>query len=98
MEFILPEKNGFTVYSKSGCLNCSLVKKLIKEKHFLFQDVNCDEYLFENKEDFLFFIKSIAKVEYKMFPIVFYEGNFIGGLKETDEIIKKLLLTFEENF
>lgn len=98
MEFDFPEKNGFTVYSKSGCPNCLSVKKLIKEKHFLFKEINCDEYLIENKEVFLDFISSIAKVSCKMFPIIFYEGNFIGGLKETDEFIKKTLLSFEENF
>lgn len=98
MEFVEPEKKGFTIYSKSGCPNCFTSKKLIKEKNFLFQEINCDDYLLEEKEDFLKFIENISETNYRTFPMIFYDGKFIGGLNETKEFINKLLLSFEDNF
>ena len=97
MEFEEPIKSGFTIYSKSGCINCSKVKSLLKEKKLFFSVIDCDEYIIENKEDFLLFIKDKANREYKMFPMVFYDGSFIGGYTETQEYTDKLLLSFEEN-
>ena len=47
------------------------------------QLMRCDEYLLENKEKFLDFIKTKAEKEYKTFPMVFLEGKFIGGFMET---------------
>lgn len=98
MEFTRPELRGFTIYSKSGCIKCTSVKKLIQEKNFLFVEINCDEYILENKEGFLNFIEEIAETSYKTFPMVFYDNKFIGGLSHTTEFIHKLLLSFEEIF
>ena len=98
MEYIKPSINGFTVYSKSGCPNCLSVKKIIKNNFFLISEINCDEYILEDKEKFLEFIETIAGSSHKTFPIVFYEGNIIGGLNETKLLIDTLLLSFEENF
>lgn len=98
MEITKPNKEGFTVYSKSGCPNCMSVKKMIKEKYFLLTEIDCDEYIFEDKDGFLKFIENIAETSYKTFPMVFYEGKFIGGLIRTSEQINKLLLSFEEFF
>jgi len=98
MEFTNPDIKGFTVYSKSGCPNCTIVKKLIKEKHFFITEINCDEYILEDKEQFLTFIEGLAERSHKTFPMVFYESKFIGGLTDTIDFIDKLLLSFEENF
>lgn len=88
----------FTVYSKSGCPNCKLVKQYIKDNHFLYYEINCDEYLIEAKEDFLSFIESKAGKSHRMFPMVFYNNRFIGGYEETKEYINNLLLSFEDIF
>lgn len=98
MDITKPELTGFSVYSKSGCPNCVTVKKLIKEKNFLMTEINCDEYILEDKECFLTFIETISGHSHKTFPIVFYEGSFIGGLNETKPFVEKLLLSFEEIF
>jgi len=98
MEFILPDSKGFAVYSKNGCPNCTTVKKIIKEKHFFSTEINCDEYILEDKAEFLSFIEKLTERPHKTFPMVFYEGKFVGGLYETMELINKLLLSFEENF
>ena len=97
MEFEKPLEKGFTVYSKSGCPNCSNVKKLLKDKHLLFNIVDCDDYIIEDKENFLLFIKEHAKKEIKQFPVIFYEGTLIGGYSEVKEYINKIFLSFEEN-
>jgi glutaredoxin len=98
IDFIKPSKEGFTIYSKSGCPNCLTTKKLIKEKQFFLLEVNCDDYILENKEEFLTSIENIAETSYKTFPMVFYEGKFIGGATHTKEFINKLLLSFEDIF
>jgi glutaredoxin len=97
MNFEEPCENNFTIYSKSGCINCRKVKDLLKRYEFDYEIIDCDDYLFEDKDNFLSFIKSYSVVDWKSFPIVFFNGNFIGGLNETKEYldtIKKSNLDF----
>jgi glutaredoxin len=91
MDFFTPLENGFTIYSKSGCPNCTKVKKLLLDKQSFFVDISCDEYLIEDKEDFLSFIKERANKEYRTFPMVFKDRKFIGGFAETQLHFDKLL-------
>ena len=98
MDFEKPSKSGFTIYSKSGCPNCTKVKTLLKSKNLFFNVVDCDEYLIEDKETFLTFIKQLANQQVKAFPIIFYDEQFIGGYKETSEFIDELVLAFDANF
>jgi glutaredoxin len=97
MEFEEPLKTGFTIYSKSGCINCNKVKNLIKRNNFLFTVIECDEYVLKEKEKFLLFIRDRANIEVKTFPMVFYENKFIGGFFETEVFINNFFLSFEEN-
>ena len=97
-QFERPSKNGFTIYSKSGCPNCSKVKKLLKEKNLLFHVIDCDDYILGEKKPFLNFIKNISNKEISIFPIIFYDGKIVGGFNETNEFIEKLLLSFDDNF
>ena len=83
MEFPIPEKDQITVYSKSGCINCTKVKTMLKEKGLEFTIIDCDEFILENKEEFLAFIKNMVGKEYRMFPMVFRNSEFIGGYNET---------------
>jgi len=98
MDFELPKKNGYTIYSKSGCPNCSNIKVFLKDKKLIFNVVDCDEYLIEAKMEFLEFIKNLAKKECKVFPIIFCDEKFVGGYNETKEYVDKTLLAFEEIF
>jgi glutaredoxin len=91
MEFPEPQNGQFTVYSKSGCINCTKVKKLLQEKSLLFNVIDCDEFILENKEEFLSFIQKLAGHEYRFFPMVFDSNKFIGGYTETNNYINKLL-------
>lgn len=97
MDFFIPCEKGFTVYSKSGCINCTKMKNILKEKNCEYTIINCDEYLFESKEPFLKFIEKIAQVKHHTFPMVFKDGVFIGGLDNTLSYMNKVL-SFDDNF
>jgi glutaredoxin len=98
MDFEKPLESGFTIYSKSGCYNCTKVKALLNDKNLLLKLIDCDEYILEDKESFLLFITSISNKQLKTFPIIFYDGKFIGGYNETKEFVEELLLAFDANF
>lgn len=81
--FPSPFPSGYTIYSKSKCDYCVQVKTIIQKNHFSFEEINCDDYLLERKEEFLSFIHGLAQKEYRTFPMVFYNGQFVGGFNET---------------
>jgi glutaredoxin 3 len=89
MDYILPNSQGYTIYSKSGCPFCTKVKRLLEKEAPSPLLVDCDDYLVENKESFLVFIKEMAGKEYKTFPMIFHNGDFIGGFTETKEYYEK---------
>ena len=98
-EYMLPLPNEYTIYSKYGCTYCNKVKRLLVQKNIGFSVIDCDEYLLENKEKFLGFIKEITGKEWKTFPIVFDDKQvFLGGFVETEEFIAKKELEFNEDF
>ena len=96
MDFEHPLGVGFTIYSKSGCFNCQKIKNELKEKGLAFQIIDCDEYILENKEEFLHFIFNLTQKNVKFFPIIFYNGQFVGSYIETKKFIEKLI-SFDEN-
>jgi hypothetical protein len=98
MEITIPQKEGFTVYTKKDCSFCEKIKVLLTTKNENFFLVDCDNYLKENKNNFLSFIYCIANKECKTFPIVFNNEKFIGGYTDTKlyfENIEKTKLDFD---
>jgi len=89
MDYIMQNSQGYTIYSKSGCPFCTKVKRLLEKESPAPLLVDCDDYLVENKEDFLLFIQQMAGKEYKTFPMIFHNGNFLGGFTETKEYYEK---------
>ena len=81
-----PSDKSFTIYSKTNCKYCVLVKSLLNENNIPFIEINCDTYL-EDKQSFLNFIKEKAGRDYKTFPMVFCDGKFVGGYAETERLI-----------
>ena len=92
--FIVPYEKGWTVYTKSNCVYCDRTKKLLENDSVY---INCDVWLVEHKEQFLNHMKDQIGWEYKLFPMIFYNGTFIGGYTETKEYIEKMI-SFEEEF
>lgn len=87
-----PSYDGYTIYSKSNCSFCIKVKDFLDREKCKYIVVDCDEYLKNNREEFLNEIKTYTKVEWNTFPYVFLDGNFIGGYQET---IQKMVLDEE---
>jgi len=97
MDIPLPKANELTIYSKSGCINCNNVKNLLKDKQMRFTIINCDDFLFDDKEYFLNFIKVNTGMEWNVFPMVFHGKRFIGGFSNTIIYLNKIL-DFESEF
>lgn len=86
----LPSKIGYTVYSKRKCKFCDMVKDRLTKEHIQFTTVDCDDYLEEDSVDlFLDTMESVIGKCYSKFPMVFHNGIFIGGYKETCVAIEK---------
>lgn len=82
MKFEEPSSSGYTIYSKSGCVYCNKAKRDLNTRNIVPVVIDCDEYLLEDRAGFLEFIKSKAGKEYRSFPMIFYNGAFIGGYVE----------------
>lgn len=83
MEYIEPSADNYTIYTKSGCPNCTKAKKLLETGNENLLIVDCDEWLIEDKPAFLDFIREKAGKECKTFPMIFHNGKFVGGFDET---------------
>ena len=98
IKFIEPSDTMYTIYSKSGCPNCTKVKELLQINKIQFVIINCDDYLLDNKPAFLEFIMNLTSREWKTFPLVFDNNSqFVGGFIDTKIYLEKLL-EFTEDF
>ena len=97
-QFTKPSESCFTIYSKSGCFNCAKVKDFLQENNIPFTIIDCDEYLLENKAEFLNFIMNLTSREWRTFPIVFNNSQFIGGFIDIKLYLDKTTFDFEEDF
>jgi glutaredoxin len=98
MSFEAPSQSGFTIYSKSNCLFCTKVKQLLTDNQIFFLEIQTDDYLLEDKEGFLSFIKELIKKEYRTFPMVFNHGQFIGGFTDTESFVNKQVCFNNDEF
>jgi glutaredoxin len=110
VEFSKPSEEGFTIYTKTNCKYCKLVKELLEKNNIQSNIIECDEYLYETdtKGSFVYYINQhyIQKFyvgEYRTFPMVFFNKKFIGGYTDTLKFIKEnkaelLKLNFESDF
>ena len=90
MDDIKHSVNSYTIYTKSGCHNCTKVKNLLKNEKNKLLLIDCDDYLIENKTEFLEFMKNKIGKEWKTFPMVFDNNIFIGGFDEIKKYKEKL--------
>jgi glutaredoxin len=85
------DTKGFFIYSKSDCKYCVQVKKLLDLIGMHYNSKECVFESEEEKQEFLNMIKekNNGKV-WNTFPMVFHDGNFIGGYKETGVYLEKM--------
>lgn len=93
-----PADKGFTVYTKSNCPFCDNVKLLLFElqkdefSNVSVTLVSCDEYL-SNEPNRLAFLQWMDRftekngMVHRTFPMVFYQGKFIGGYTDTKQFV-----------
>lgn len=98
-QFPLPDHHMITVYSKSGCPNCLKIKELLKKHNLSFIVIDSDEFLLENRNEFLKFLTDLSQKEESItqFPVAYYKSLHIGGVKNMEKYINSLL-DFNETF
>jgi glutaredoxin len=77
-----PTDQGYTIYSRSGCCNCDKAKKKIEEGKRPLLYINCDDELIEDRESCLTNLKLYAGKTITQFPVIFFDGEFIGSWKD----------------
>lgn len=70
---IPPRAIGYTIYSKPDCVYCDKAKQLIKGVEISIE---------KDYPSFLEFILPYTKRDYRLFPMIFFDGEFIGGFEE----------------
>ena len=83
MDIVLPNKTTITIYSKSECKNCLIIKDLFTEQNIEYIEINCDKYLIDNIHRQEFINKLNIDTSNIIFPIVFDKEKLIGNYKET---------------
>lgn len=74
---------GYTVYSKRECLWCERVKDLLTNREASYVAIACDDALSANREEFIRIMKERTGLATIKFPLVFYQGEFVGGYPDT---------------
>lgn len=89
--FLLPTIRSiqYTIFTKSQCKYCSDIKILMDRENEDVEYILCDEMINTNRECFIKSIKQIINVENVTFPIVFYQGEYIGGYDDYKEMVKQ---------
>jgi glutaredoxin len=89
MNFEKPTPIGFTIYTKSGCPYCIQAKELLQYETPEPKIIDCDSYLKEDRDSFLLFIHTLSNTNHRTFPMIFKNGDFLGGFTETKEFQAK---------
>lgn len=71
-------RSGYTILTKEGCKWCTKVKELLPQAHV----IPCDDLL-SDREGFFTKVDALTGKEYRMFPMVFFDKQFVGGYDET---------------
>jgi len=82
-EFEKPSETGYTIYTKSACPFCVKAKALLLNESPAV--VDCDPWIANNasKQQFLDTMETHTKKPYKTFPMIFHNGEFVGGFDAT---------------
>lgn len=73
---------NYIIYGKPQCPNCDIAKNLLKSKGIVFEYKDISK----SQEDLLF-LKNLGA---KSVPVVFIEGQLIGGLNELKDYVKEI--------
>jgi len=95
IEITAPQSSGYTIYSKNNCPYSTKAKQLLTAAHI----VECDVFLTaEKKPEFLRQMDAFTGLQYRTFPMVFYDGEFVGGFTEAKVHFEKQVCFAEDEF
>jgi len=90
-----PQTTGYTIYSKANCPYCVKAKQLLTTAHV----IDCDPFLVASvKIDFLRQMDLFTGKQYRTFPMIFYDGEFVGGFTDVKDHYEKRLCFAEDEF
>ena len=96
MDIPVPSTHCVTVYTKQNCPYCSKAKTILTNTNISFQVIKCDAFLEIDKTAFLDTMRKKTQRDYRTFPMIFDQGNFIGGYSELQSYLdKKNAFNFE---
>lgn len=73
----------FVLYCKSNCPACDKAKMLLQTEETVI--INCDELLVNDREAFLREIRKKTNMSRIMFPLIFLNDVFLGGIDELSD-------------
>lgn len=95
----MENKQGFFIYSKPNCKYCVEVKKILEWLNICYDTHECNFETDAEKTEFLEYIKSKNKGKiWNTFPMVFNNGDFIGGYHETGIYLEKMNAFVDTDF
>ena len=77
-------KDSWVIYTKQGCGYCENAKNLMKTNNFNFNIISG-----ENNKEILEIMKKIGKSDFKTWPKIFKNNNFIGGYNDLKNLLKQ---------
>lgn len=83
----------FIIYCKSNCPDCDRAKNLLKKEQKII--INCDNFLEDDKESFLRTMRRKTNLEKIIFPMIFIDDTFLGGIQE---LITYIMFDLDEEF
>jgi glutaredoxin len=84
MTYTKPANSGYTIYTISNCKFCKMAKEYLAKSKIKTKVVNCDTHIetLRKRDEFYTFIRQYTSIPYTYFPMIFYNGKFVGGYKE----------------
>jgi glutaredoxin len=87
----------FIIYTKKSCQFCNDLKQVLINKNKSFQEIDIYEinslqtipFEYHNKDTFFKKLNELLNKEWKTFPVVFKDNQFIGGYTDTIQYIDK---------
>lgn len=70
----------YVIYTKSKCLNCAKAKLLLSAESKIL--INCDDLLETDRQSFISEMEKKMKCEFKSFPIIFIDDDYLGSYEE----------------
>lgn len=78
----------YTVYTKSKCSYCDKIKELMNQCNENVNYICCDEWLTTKRILFLNIMRVKTQNDEITFPLVFFEGKYVGGCNEFEIKLK----------